>query len=91
MLFAREVDESQAKPKRRGLVSDLAGEFKPLAIRQLQLERDHFTDLRFTQAVNVTAAVRQICDAGEVISALTVPNGVETNVPSFFGSAVAHR
>ena len=71
-------------------MSDFTGEFEPLTIGRLQLEGEHLADLRFAQAVDITAAFRQISDAGEVISALTVPNRVETNVPSFFGSAVAH-
>ena len=91
VLVVREVDESQAKAKRRCLVSDLTGEFEPLAIWPLQLEGENFADLRFAQAVDITAAFRQISDAGVVISALALPNRVETNVPSFFGSAVAHR
>ena len=91
VLVVREVDKSQAEAKRRRLVSNLAGELEPLAIRRLQFEGEHFADLRFAQAVDITAAFRQISDAGEVISALTFPHGVETNVPSFFGSAVAHR
>ena len=91
VLCVGELNKSQAKAKRRFLVSDLTGELEPLAIRQLQLKGEHFAYLRFAEAVDVTAAFRQISDTGEVISALTLPNGVETNVPSFFGSAVAHR
>lgn len=90
MLVVREVDKSQAEAKRRRLVSDFTGELEPLTIGRLQFEGDHFADLGFAEAVDVTAAFRQISNAGEVISALTVPNRVETNVPSFFGSAVAH-
>jgi len=90
MLLVGETTESQAKAERRTLVSNFASESQPLAIGQLQLERDYFAYLRFAQAVNITAAFRQIGDAGDVISALTVPNRVETNVPSFFVSAVAH-
>jgi len=72
-------------------MSDLTGELEPLAVRRLQLEDEHFADLRLAEAVNVTTAFRQISDAGLIVSALTVPNGVEEDVPSFFGSAVAHR
>ena len=91
MLFVREVDEAQAKARRRCLVRDLARELNPLALRRLQFEDEHFADMSFAHSIDVTAAFRQISDAGLIISALTIPNGVEANVPSFFGSAVAHR
>ena len=90
VLFVRELNKSQAKAKRRFLVSDLTGELEPLAIRQLQFEGDHFADLSFAHRIDVAATIGQIRDAGGIVSALTVPNGVQTNIPSFFGSAVAH-
>ena len=89
-LFVCQVNEPQAKPEWWRLVCDLAGELEPLAVRQLELERDHFADLRTAESVDVATAFRQVCDASDVVSALTVPNCVETNIPSFFGSAVAH-
>ncbi len=89
-LFVCKIDEPQAKAEWWRLVGDLAGELKPLAIGQLQLEDEHFADLRFAQSVDVAATFRQVCNASDVVSALTVPNCVETNVPSLFGSAVAH-
>ena len=72
-------------------MSDFASEREPFAVWQLQLESEHFTNVRFAHRVDVTPAFRQICDAGLIVSALTVPDGVEANIPSFFGSAVAHR
>ena len=89
-LFVCQENESQAKAKRWRLVGDLAGELKPFAIRELELEDQDLADLRFAQSVDVAATFRQICDASDVVSALAVPNGVETNIPSFFASAVAH-
>jgi hypothetical protein len=89
-LFVCKIDKPQAKAEWWRLVCDLAGKLKPLAIGHLQLEDEHFADLRLAQSVDVAATFRQVCNASAVVSALTVPNCVETNVPSFFGSAVAH-
>jgi len=72
-------------------MSDFASEREPFAVWQLQLESEHFTNVRLAHRIDVTAAFRQICDARLIVSALAVPDGVEANIPSFFGSAVAHR
>jgi len=89
-LFVCENTEPQPKAEWWCLVGDLAPELKPLAIRQLQLEREDFTDLRFAETIDVTATFRQVCDAGVMVSAFTIPHRIETNIPSLFGSAVAH-
>jgi len=89
-LLVCEINESQSKTERRRLVSDLPLEVKPFAAGQLQLEGDHFADLGFAQTIDVTPTFRKIGDACQMVSAFTVPNGVQTNVPSLFTSAIAH-
>ena len=71
-------------------MSNFARELEPLAVRQLQFEGNHFADLSFAQAVDVTATFRQVGNAGAMVSALAVPHRVHTNIPSLFSSAVAH-
>ena len=90
LLRVCEFDEFQAEAERWCLVCDLAGKLKPLSVRQLQFEDDDFADLGFAQRIDVTATFRQVRDTGKMVPAFSVPDGVKTNIPSLFASAVAH-
>lgn len=88
LLRVCKVHEFQSEAERWCLVRNLAGKLKPLSVRQLQFEDDHFADLGFAERIDVTATFRQVRDTGKVIPAFSVPDGVKTNIPSLFASAV---
>lgn len=88
LLRVCEVDEFQSEAERRCLVCNLAGKLKPLSVRQLQFEDDYFADLGFAERIDVTATFRQVSDTGKMIPAFSIPDGVKTNIPTLFASAV---
>ena len=71
-------------------MSYFTGELEPLGTRQLELEAHDLAGEGFTHGIQVAPSFREIRHAGSIVSALAVPNGVETNFQSLFSSAVAH-
>src|SRR5690349_5131125 len=71
-------------------MSYFAGQLQPLAIRQVELEIQQLAHGHVPEGIHVAAAVREISNAGGVVSALAVPNSVERNIPSLSTPPLVH-
>lgn len=84
------MDEANTKTHRWHLMCYFAAQLEPFPVLKLQFDIENLPYLGFTEAIDITAALGQIGDARRMFTAVSIPNGVETNFQSLFTSAVAH-
>jgi hypothetical protein len=71
-------------------MSDFTSQLEPLAIRQVEFEIQQLAHGHIPEGIHVAAAIREISNAGGVVSALAVPNSVERNIPPLSTPPLVH-
>jgi hypothetical protein len=88
-LLVGEIDETQAKTDGPHVMRNLTRQLEAVAVRELDLKAQPFTDHSFAGRVDKTAALGEVGDARGTVS-MSVPNGIERNVYTLLAPALVH-